>query len=118
MENLKIARENSGKKQSEIALFLKIPRTTYANYEQGKSEPNITMLISLADLYGVSLDYLCGHQSKNIIQIDSLTDIQKQVVLATRGLTDEQSLMLLGYIGRLKEQPIENLISAIKNKKE
>ena len=47
------------KTQVEIAEMLGIPQTSYSNYENGKTEPNITMLIKIADCFNVSLDYLC-----------------------------------------------------------
>ena len=62
------------KTQVEVAKSLKIPQTTYSNYENGISEPNIKKLIEIADYYGVSLDYLCSHDTTNKQDLGFLTD--------------------------------------------
>ena len=46
--------------QQEVASRLNIERTSYARYESGSREPDIATLVALADLFQVSLDYLCG----------------------------------------------------------
>lgn len=50
----------AGYTQEEIASLLGISRSTYAAYETGRNEPDITTLIKLATLYKISLDYLVG----------------------------------------------------------
>ena len=59
-EKLKDARKNTGYTQAEVAEELKIPRTTIANYETGRTEPDIETLGKLADYYNVSSDWLIG----------------------------------------------------------
>lgn len=53
-------RKSLGLTQQEVANRLNIERTSYARYESGCREPDIATLIQLADLFQVSLDYLCG----------------------------------------------------------
>ena len=53
-------REDSDKKQLELANYLHIRPNTYSNYECGKINIPIDALIRLADFYQVSLDYLAG----------------------------------------------------------
>lgn len=60
--NLKKARENKGLTQAQVADKLGISDGTYKNYEQGKREPNNALLVKIADLYGVSTDYLLGRE--------------------------------------------------------
>lgn len=53
--------------QTTLAEALGIAKTTLAAYEQGKSEPNIDMLIKLANYFNVPIDYLTGHLNvKNV----------------------------------------------------
>ncbi|MDP4146099.1 MAG: helix-turn-helix transcriptional regulator [Bacillota bacterium] len=59
-ERLKLLRKENNIKQEDVADSLKISRQAYANYEVGRREPNIQILINIADYYNVSLDYLCG----------------------------------------------------------
>lgn len=59
-QKLKKARENTGFTQEETSLETKIPRSTIANYESGRTEPDIENLGILADFYQVSVDWLIG----------------------------------------------------------
>ena len=57
---LKKARGDTGFTQREIARETGIPHSTIANYETGRTEPDIENLGILADFYGVSTDWLIG----------------------------------------------------------
>lgn len=53
-------REDSDKKQLELANYLNVRPNTYSDYENGKINIPIEQLIKIADFYNVSLDYLVG----------------------------------------------------------
>lgn len=57
---LKKARIDTGFTQREIAKETGIAQSTIANYETGRTEPDIENLGILADFYGVSTDWLIG----------------------------------------------------------
>lgn len=59
-ERLKEIRKSSSFTQKELSVALGISLTAYQYYEAGKTEPNIENLIKLANLFGVTLDYLMG----------------------------------------------------------
>lgn len=59
-ERLKTARKNKLYTQIEVAEELKIPRSTLANYEAGRTEPDIETLAKLIDFYEVSADWVLG----------------------------------------------------------
>ena len=46
--------------QRQVADNLGISQPSYIRYENGTSEPNLTSLSKLADLFDVSVDYLLG----------------------------------------------------------
>ena len=46
--------------QEELVKKLDMHKTTYTNYEQGKREPPFELIINLAELYDVSIDYIAG----------------------------------------------------------
>ncbi len=46
--------------QQQVADYLTCNRQVYARYERGIREIPVSMLIKLADLYKVSVDYLVG----------------------------------------------------------
>ena len=63
-EKLKEARQKTGMTQDQIAEKVMVSRVTVSNWENGKSLPDIVSLISLSDLYGISLDELVKGDSK------------------------------------------------------
>lgn len=61
-EKLKTLRKINVLTQKELAEKLKIKQNSYSDWENGKSEPNIEMLVRIADYFDVSLDYLMGEK--------------------------------------------------------
>lgn len=59
-QRLKDLREDRDLTQAELVRILKMHKTTYTNYEQGKREPPFELIIKLARLYDVSIDYIAG----------------------------------------------------------
>ncbi len=59
-QRLRDIREDSDKKQEDIARVLNISRQQYQLYESGKRELPMHHFIVLARYYNVSLDYLAG----------------------------------------------------------
>lgn len=57
-KRLRELREDSDRSQREIAAYLNMPQTQYWRYERGYRDLPIDLLIRLADLYGVSADYI------------------------------------------------------------
>ena len=57
---LRKARQLSGFTQRDVAFETGIPNSTIANYEIGRTQPDIENLGILADFYGVSIDWLVG----------------------------------------------------------
>lgn len=51
-------REDADLTQDKLVNLLNMHKTTYTNYEQGKREPPFSLIIRLADLYNVSIDYI------------------------------------------------------------
>ena len=59
-ERLKQLRLSHGISQQALAFKVNISDTALQNYEYGKRKPTFDALISLADFFDVSLDYLVG----------------------------------------------------------
>ena len=51
-------------KQKELAHLLRVHQTTYSDYELGKLNIPVPVLHTLADFYGVSIDYLLGRTNE------------------------------------------------------
>ena len=63
-EKLKEARQKSGMTQDQVAEKIMVSRATVSHWENGKTLPDIVSLISLSDLYSISLDELVKGDSK------------------------------------------------------
>ena len=62
VEHLKLARKQSGMTQKEVADNIGVGQSTYKNYECGIREPNGDTIVELANLFGVTTDYLLGRE--------------------------------------------------------
>lgn len=56
-------RKERGLTQQQVADALKMYKSAYQRYEQGKVIPAATVIINLADRFNVSADYLLGRTS-------------------------------------------------------
>lgn len=59
-QRLEDLRVDSDKTQAEIAEYLGCQREVYRRYEKGTRQIPIDLLIKLAELYHVNLDYMVG----------------------------------------------------------
>ncbi len=57
-KNLKYLRQKNKISQQGLSEVLNVPRTTLGDYERGKTEPNIAMLIKMAEYFDVKVDNL------------------------------------------------------------
>lgn len=57
---LRDMREDHDLSQEKLGRLLGIQQTVYSRYERGYQTIPLELLIRLADIYGVSLDYLIG----------------------------------------------------------
>ena len=57
-KNLKDARKIAGLTQKQVANCLNVVESCYANWEQGRTEPNIDMLRKLGEILNISIDDL------------------------------------------------------------
>ena len=59
-ERLRLCRQEKGYTQAQVAIYYDITEKAYQNYELKMREPKLEILIRIADLFDVSLDYLAG----------------------------------------------------------
>lgn len=57
---LKQCRKEKGFTQAQVAIYCDITEKAYQNYELMTREPKLEILVRIADLFKVSLDYLAG----------------------------------------------------------
>ena len=59
-EMLRNCRKNKKLTQKQMAELLDMTERGYQNYEIGRSEPDCSKLVEIADILDVSVDYLLG----------------------------------------------------------
>lgn len=59
-ERLAKLRDSRNLSQKEAAKEFGVVVRAYQRYEYGEREPQLSVLIRMADFYGVSIDYLAG----------------------------------------------------------
>ncbi|KAF6618358.1 helix-turn-helix transcriptional regulator [Paenibacillus sp. EKM102P] len=64
-------REHKGLKQEELAQSLGITRAALSHYEKNRRKPDFEILTKLADIFGVTIDYLVGRTSQPTAILDS-----------------------------------------------
>jgi hypothetical protein len=60
--NIKAAREKQGLTQQKCADLFDVKLRAWQTYEQGVSEPKFEVLCKIADVFGVTTDYLLGRE--------------------------------------------------------
>lgn len=60
--NLEALRTRDGVSREEVARKLEVSAMTIRNWENGNTEPSASQIKALADLFGVSADYLLGRK--------------------------------------------------------
>ena len=79
-ERFKELRKSKKLKQWEIAAIFNTDRSTITKWETGKSKPSHDTMITIADYFGVSMDYLLG-----------VSDIREELPNKKESITDELS---------------------------
>jgi transcriptional regulator with XRE-family HTH domain len=96
---LRRLRIQAGYTQSEISHLLNIQRATYCNYENGNRTPPLEIIVALADLYQVSVDYLL----RGIDAVPCTGSNSKELLLEFASLPASSQQEALGYIRFRKE---------------
>lgn len=101
--NLKKFRNERKTTQEEIAKKLNIQKQTYQNYELGKREPSIDMLIKLADLFHTSVDNLI-RDNKNEINNYQHPRYNNNLMEKIKQLNEYNLMKVTGYVENMLEE--------------
>jgi len=102
---LKELRKVNKKSQDEIAKLLNIERSSYSRYESGQRNLTADAIITLADFYKVSTDYLLGRTDDPNIEVVTIDDhITYEKRKGSQDLTAEQFEDILKRIETLEKE--------------
>lgn len=99
--NLKKYRYELNKTQQQIAEEIGMPRTMYARYENGSSQPDMSMLIKLADYFHVTIDNLLEHSVPYLLDKSTLSKSQRNIIDLLPYMSDSVCNMAEAYISGL-----------------
>ena len=85
-QNLINYRKANNLTQQDVALRLNYSDKAVSKWERGESVPDAYTLSRIADLYGVSIDALCGKKEDEIVKIDNRKTIRMFITALSCGL--------------------------------
>ena len=121
-ERLRELRVKSGFTQCQIAKILNIDRSTYSYYEIGKTNPDVSTLVSLAKIFNISINDLLSEETphkslaqkkpvanylfskKNTSHIYELSDEEKELVGFFRICSKKQQAAILESLSKMGTQ--------------
>ena len=112
MIRIKEIRKNSGLTQKEFAEKLNLDAHNVGDWERNKCEPSIFWLSKIADVFGVSIDYLVGREDDfgNVNVVGAELSAQEQEVLSLfRHLGPFEREAMLIQMKALKESNLESI---------
>ena len=89
-ERIKKLRYSKNMNQTELAKYLNVASSTVSMWELEYNEPDIKTLIQLADLFGVTVDYLLGRESYNTTEQQAIQNL----ITASEIITENLKLLL------------------------
>ncbi len=79
-------RKAAGMNQTQLAQILKISSSAVGMYEQGRREPSLDTLAAIADIFGVSIDFLVTGRPAT----EEEQDAMQSLVLSRTSAADER----------------------------
>lgn len=100
---LKEIRQQKGMNQAELAKVLGITQASYSHYETNRRQPDIQLLVKLADYFKVTVDELIGHDVPYLINKSLLSEEQLAIIEKLKNLDTNQCNKILAYIDGLND---------------
>lgn len=110
-EQLKIIRKANKFTQQELADAIGIERSTYASYETGRNKPDVVLFKRIADVFGVSSDFILEIDTTAPLNIpvqykkksgnklvSTLSKEEKSVLAKYRLLSDNKKTELVDFL--------------------
>ena len=107
-DTLKELRIKNGYTQAELSSLLGVRQYNISDYEIGRIEPSIDILIKYANLFHVSIDYIVGRKTKeeksrDYAALESDDPYLDAVKEAMKKMTSEQKKKLIDTVHFIKK---------------
>lgn len=108
-QTLRSLRKQKQMTQTQLGSRLGISKAAVCKYEQGVASPPLDILRTMAAIFNVSLDYLCGTEQREKISVYNLTNEQINIInrltavfrernISSRSKTTEKEFLIMGEI--------------------
>lgn len=99
MYRIRELRKERHMNQQRLAMEFNISQAAVSNYEKGNPEPDIQLIIKMADYFNVSIDYLAGKSDKKFnISADDLKDDEMEILQDYSRLSEIKKAKASAYI--------------------
>ena len=107
-DKIKELRRKSGKTQSQLGDCLGVTQQAIERWENGRTEPNASMLIQISKFFGVTVDYLLDvpDESLNIDRnsaMDTMIKMYKNLSLEERQVINRYIDSVIDSMGYVKK---------------
>ena len=79
-QRIAVLRKNAGMSQAALARTLRVSPSAVGMYEQGRREPPAAILVELAQLFGVTTDYLLTGRPAQTADVEVLSRMVANLV--------------------------------------
>jgi len=98
--NITLLRVGAGMTQLEMAGKLNYSDKTVSKWERGEALPDVTVLWQIADMFGVTLDYLCN-EHEEVDPMPQRHEVDMRRWVGTRAFVTGMSLMVVWLVASL-----------------
>ena len=104
-KKLETLRRSKGLTQKDVADILKVNRTTYTKYETGVTEPNVSALKKLSEIFGVDMNSLLSDDDfgSSVHDVDKDEKRVEEFVSLFKLLSEKDKEILLNQMKKRTE---------------
>ena len=114
-EQLTKLRKRNNITQIELANLMNVKQYVISSWETGRSEPNISQIIKLSDIFKISTDYLLD---RHIIITNSEDEFNKVIENINKDIKDDFTKDLIKIFENIPNNQKEKIINIVKEIKE
>ena len=100
MNQIRTARKAAGLTMKQLGAAIGVSESTVSLYENGKHQPDNDMLLRIAECLNVTVDYLLGRESRDV-----LSPIETELLSIFRRLNADGQQSLMTYARERLELP-------------
>ncbi len=98
VKNLKKLRLQKGISQQKLGEILGISQQAINKYENHNSEPDIKMLIAIAEYFNTTIDYLVGKEDKSDHNLCGLSEKEAEIIELYRKFNHKQQIAFDSFL--------------------